>query len=146
MKMHHLWHSAITALLLAVNTASVAGYYNYTDDSDDKIDSYTGGDDFIKYWTEYAVLPLKCITMNSVDVIVYAMYEKYYNHCADRALGTYMVDVPTFMTAYLSQLELNAGDTGADYESPDSSYMNCYEYYSNEVAVSVVCAKPVSCM
>jgi hypothetical protein len=27
-------------------------------------------DDFIKYWTEYAVLPQKCIHMNNKDVIV----------------------------------------------------------------------------
>lgn len=98
------------------------------DDTDDRAANYSG-DDFIKYWTEYAVLPKKCITLGNKDMIVYSMYEKYYNHCTDKAMGTYMIDVPTFVSAYIDQLDLNGYDKyGDDYAAPDETYVNCYPY------------------
>jgi len=104
-------------------------YYAKTDD--DRESSFTG-DDFIKYWTAYAVLPQKCIHMNNKDVIVYSMYDKYYNHCSDKSVGTYMIDVPTFMSAYLGQLDLNGKDMyGDDYETPAGTYIDCYPYELN---------------
>lgn len=157
MNVLHLWQSTIAGLLLALNVASVdAAYYNddaaaagddggnyyknAAQDDDDKADNYSG-DDFIKYWTEYAVLPQKCIHLGGKDVIVYSIYEKYYNHCADKAVGTYMIDVPTFMSAYIEQVELNAEDmaNGDDYVAPDGTYVNCYPYETNNGVVSKRC-------
>jgi len=150
MMFNRLWSATIVGLWLSFNAAMADNYYDdaaaangddaagddggnkyYATDDDDRQASYSG-DDFIKYWTEYAVLPQKCIHLNNKDVIVYSMYEKYYNHCADKALGTYMIDVPTFVQAYYDQLELNGADMyGDDYELPSSDYINCYPYETN---------------
>jgi hypothetical protein len=90
------------------------------------------GSDYIKYWTEYAVMPKKCITYNHKDMIVFSMYEKYYNHCKDKPIGTYMTDVPTFISAWVNQLDLNSEDVGGDdYVSPDTTFVNCYPYETN---------------
>jgi hypothetical protein len=99
-------------------------YYNF----DDAAANYDG-DDYIKYWTEYAVLPKKCITYNHVDMVVYSVYAQYYNHCADKPVGTYMTTVPIFAGAWVDQMDLNAADMyGDDYVSPDTTYINCYPY------------------
>lgn len=100
-------------------TSGGATYSEYKGD-------YTG-DDLITYWTEYAIQAKKCITYNNKDMMVFSMYEKYYNHCKDKPIGTYMVDVPTFITALVEQKDLNAADLDTDdYESPDVTYVNCY--------------------
>lgn len=162
MKLGFVWSSAVAGLFLSIalnlNAAYADNYYGYGDDGnednnaandgyykqaaeddDDKMDNYSGGDDFIKYWTEYAVLPKKCISVKNKDVIVYSIYEKYYNHCADKPVGTYMIDVPTFVSAYVDQLDLNAQDMyGDDYVSPDTTYVNCYPYETNNGAVYYV--------
>lgn len=149
MKLHNILHTMLFGIVLAFHAASVyaadddaaaaaddGGNQYYQQDDDDKSDNYSGGDDFIKYWTEYAILPQKCIHYGGKDVIVYAMYEKYYNHCADKALGTYSIDVPTYMTAYANQLALNGADLyGDDYAAPDTTYVNCYPYESSSGAV-----------
>lgn len=105
--------------------------------------SYSGSDS-IKYWTEYAVLPEKCIHYKGKDVIAFSIHEKYYNHCTDRAVGHYYVDVPTFMNAYVNQLESNANDMGQEYERPEAaSYTSCYPYTSssgNVYYVQIGCA------
>lgn len=109
-------------------TSSGATYSEYKGD-------YTG-DDTIKYWTEYAVQPKKCITYNNKDVIVFSMYEKYYKHCKDKPIGTYIADVPTFITAWVNQLEANSEDfDGDDYVSPDTTFLNCYPYETNSGSV-----------
>lgn len=148
------WQYLFAAILLSLLSSSAA-YYDAGDDAggddaggddggnqaqdDDAREASFTGDDFIKYWTEYAVLPQKCIHMNNKDVIVYSMYEKYYNHCADKAVGTYMIDVPTFMSAYLEQLELNGADMyGDDYVTPDGTYINCYPYETSSGALYYV--------
>lgn len=146
------WSITMLGLVAASNDRMVTAanaYYNYgynyangddyVQDDDDKEANYSGGDDFIKYWTEYALLPQKCISINEKDVIVYSMYEKYYNHCADKPIGTYMVDVPTFVSAYIDQLDLNADDkNGDDYVSPDSTYVSCSQYQSSSGSVYYV--------
>ncbi len=109
-------------------TSGGATYKEYKGD-------YTG-DDAIKYWTEYAVQPKKCITYNNKDVIVFSMYEKYYKHCKDKPIGTYIVDVPTFITAWVNQLDANSEDfSGDDYVSPDTTFVNCYPHETNSGAV-----------
>lgn len=105
-------------------TSSGASYEDFKGD-------YTG-DGTITYWTEYAVQPKKCIKYGNRDMIVFSMYEKYYNHCKDSPIGTYMVDVPTFVTAWVDQKDLNSYDFGGDdYVSPDTTYVSCYPYETN---------------
>jgi len=109
--------------------ADDGGGYGYGGDDYAIPDDYIG-DDYIKYWTEYAVLPKKCISYNNVDMIVFSLYEQAYQHCMDKPVGTYMTPVPTFVTAYVNQLDANAEDNGAadDYVSPYSDFINCYQY------------------
>ena len=110
-------------------TSSGATYSEYKGD-------YTG-DDSITYWTEYAILPKKCITYNKKDMIVFSMYEKYYKHCKDSPIGTYMTDVPTFISAWVNQLDTNSEDYGGDdYVTPDTTYVSCYPYETNNGVVS----------
>ena len=83
-------------------------------------------DDSIFYWTDYAILPKRCITYNSNDMIMYSMYNEQSNHCTDTPLGTYITTVPTFVSAYLEQLANNANDANTDYTYPDiASYVDC---------------------
>jgi len=105
--------------------------YNYIAEDDD-VEVQYDGDDFIKYWTDYAILPKKCIAYNNVDKIVFSVFEKGYKQCSDEPMGTYMTSVPTFVSAYMDQLEENAIDIGSDdYITPDSAqYINCYPYES----------------
>jgi len=149
MKLHKILHTALFGIVLAFHAASVfaadddaaaagddGNEQYYQQDDDDKSDNYTGGNDFIKYWTAYAILPLKCINYGGKDVIVHSMYEKYYNHCADKVLGTYSIDVPTYMSAYANQLALHGEDLcGDDYVAPDTTYVSCYPYESSSGAV-----------
>lgn len=112
------------------------GYY-YRQNVDDYAapDDYVG-DDYIKYWTEYAVLPKKCIKYGNVDMIVYSMYEQAYQHCMDTPVGTYMTPVPAFVSAYVDQLDANAEDNGVDdYVSPYSDFINCYQYQATSGVV-----------
>eukprot|EP00568_Trieres_chinensis_P006260 CAMPEP_0183309612 /NCGR_PEP_ID=MMETSP0160_2-20130417/25444_1 /TAXON_ID=2839 ORGANISM="Odontella Sinensis, Strain Grunow 1884" /NCGR_SAMPLE_ID=MMETSP0160_2 /ASSEMBLY_ACC=CAM_ASM_000250 /LENGTH=423 /DNA_ID=CAMNT_0025473667 /DNA_START=132 /DNA_END=1403 /DNA_ORIENTATION=- len=98
------------------------------------------GDDCIKYWTEYAMLPKKCITYNGVDMIVFSVFEKGYKQCSNEPMGTYITPVPTFVQAYLDQLELNELDMGNDdYVSPDAAqYAQCSQYNGNNGQYSVM--------
>lgn len=83
-------------------------------------------DDAINVWTDYAILPKACVTYNSNDVIVYSMYAQQSNHCADAAIGTYAAAVPTFVNAYLDQLQNNANDSHVDFTYPEmADYLDC---------------------
>ena len=80
----------------------------------------------IEYWTNYAILPKKCIKYNNNDQIMYSMYEKYSNHCTDTPTGIYVASVPTFVNAYLEQMADNAADAGEEYNYPDAyNYLSC---------------------
>lgn len=84
------------------------------------------GDYSINYWTDYAIYPKRCITYNNNDQIMYSIYEKSYNHCSDSPLGTYITSVPTYVNAYLEQMQENANDAGKDYEAPGmADYVGC---------------------
>jgi len=114
-------------------------YYNEdanNNQGDDNVQEVTYDDDqYIKYWTEYAVLPKKCITYNNVDMIVFSVFPNgYKTMCTDDPMGTYMTTVPTFVGAYLDQLEANAQDQGIDdYETPESAqFVECYPYQTNQ--------------
>lgn len=64
---------------------------------------------------------------NNVDVIVWSMFAKGYNQCSNDPMGTYITSVPTFVDAYMAQLEANEQDKGYDdYVYPDSAqYTQC---------------------
>lgn len=135
-----VWSLAMS-LSSAEDAAEDAYYYQggqaQTDDNT-QTSTYMGND-FIKYWTEYAVYPEKCIHYNGKDVIAFAMYEKYYKHCTDSPMGHYYVDVPTFTAAYIDQLSSNAADMGENYEVPEAAtYTSCYPYTSSSGSVYYV--------
>lgn len=90
-------------------------------------DDYQYGDDYIKYWTNYAILPKRCIVHNDVDVIVFSVFNNGYKQCSNDAVGTYITPVPTFVNGYMDQLEWNAEESGVDdYATPDSAtYTQC---------------------
>lgn len=100
--------------------------YGGGDDGND--DKYAvNDDDGIQYWTEYAILPKRCIKHNNVDVIVFSMYDQKYQQCSDKAMGTYVTPVPTFIDAYLAQLSQQAEDMGDEFEAPEAAqYVECY--------------------
>jgi hypothetical protein len=146
--------ASLLVLSLAVSFSSAEDTYDYYQQggqaqTDDNTQTTTYmGDDFIKYWTEYAVYPEKCIHYNGKDVIAFAMYEKYYKHCTDSAMGHYYVDVPTFTAAYINQLSSNAADMGEEYQVPEAAtYTSCYPYTSssgNVYYVQIGCADGTS--
>ena len=109
--------------ILAILSASIIACVHADNDDDANI----------QYWTDYAIYPKRCITYNSADQIMYAMYEKYSNHCSDTPLGTYVATVPTFVNAYLQQLADNAADSGeyadGDFQYPNmANYVDCTSY------------------
>lgn len=55
------------------------------------------------------------------------MFAKGYNQCSDDPMGTYITPVPTFVDAYLEQVEEQEQDKGNDdYATPDSAqYTQC---------------------
>mmetsp|Transcript_10930 Transcript_10930/g.16384 ORF Transcript_10930/g.16384 Transcript_10930/m.16384 type:complete len:418 (+) Transcript_10930:332-1585(+) len=105
------------------NAYDQAADYNYDDYQEyDPNDDDSG----IRYWTNYAILPRRCIKYNGVDVIVFSMYEQKYQQCSDSPMGTYITPVPTFIDAYLAQLSQQAQDQGEEYEAPDAAdYVEC---------------------
>lgn len=85
-------------------------------------------DGSILYWTNFAIFPKRCVHWNDIDQIKFDMYEKSANHCSDKAMGTYMTPVSTFVNAYLNQLVANAQDEGdEDFVVPEyaASYAQC---------------------
>lgn len=114
-----------------------ADYGNAYDDGAAADNNYGDGDNYqdydpnddengIRYWTDYAILPRRCIKYNGVDVIVFSMYEQKYQQCSDSPMGTYITPVPTFIDAYLAQLSQQAADEGGEFEAPDAAaYVEC---------------------
>jgi len=105
------------------------GAYEYFDDN------YEGNDDYIKYWTEYAILPKRCIVYNDVDVIVFSVFDHAYKQCSDDAIGTYIAPVPQFLDGYMEQYEQTQYDQGYDdYQIPDAAaYTSCTQQEINGV-------------
>ncbi|KAL3922569.1 MAG: hypothetical protein SGILL_002134 [Bacillariaceae sp.] len=88
---------------------------------------YSQGDDYIKYWTDYAMLPKRCIVYNDVDVIVFSVHEQGYKQCTDSPIGTYITPVPNFLQGYLQYyLQIQEDKGYDDYELPDAAnYAYC---------------------
>ena len=77
--------------------------------------------------TYYSCHSLSPPDSNDVDVIVWSMFSKSYNQCSDEPMGTYITPVPTFVAAYINQLDSNNQDQGYDdYVAPDAAtYIDC---------------------
>jgi len=62
-----------------------------------------------------------------MDVIEFSMFNQGNDQCDNRSSGTYIVQVPHFVDALVSQEESDAYDLGEDYEHPASysSYSQC---------------------
>jgi len=115
--------------------------YNGGDDDYNAVvyeDDYMNEEDWIQYWTTYALLPKRCIIYNNVDQIIYQMHLNGYKQCGDSPTGTYITPVSTFVSAYIDQLSLESSDQGIDdYVYPgalDYSYctnmqVNGVDYY-----------------
>lgn len=57
--------------------------------------------------------------------------------CVNGAVGTYYVDVPTYLQAYFSQAYDNAQNEGVDYTEPNSAqYVGCSQMDISNRAVS----------
>lgn len=101
---------------------------NYGGNDDwNSVEAEYAGDDYIKYWTGYAILPKTCIKLGGQDVVVFSVFENGYKQCSDKPMGTYYTPVPYFLQAYLAQIMTNQQDMGyEDYELPESSqYAEC---------------------
>eukprot|EP00535_Pseudo-nitzschia_heimii_P010158 CAMPEP_0197183830 /NCGR_PEP_ID=MMETSP1423-20130617/8454_1 /TAXON_ID=476441 /ORGANISM="Pseudo-nitzschia heimii, Strain UNC1101" /LENGTH=382 /DNA_ID=CAMNT_0042634465 /DNA_START=305 /DNA_END=1453 /DNA_ORIENTATION=- len=103
--------------------AAQAYYYDNLENNGD----FSAGDDTITYWTDYAILPKRCIVYNNVDVIVFSVHEEYYKQCQDDPIGTYITPVPNFLQGYLQYYMQIQEDKGYDdYELPEvANYAYC---------------------
>jgi hypothetical protein len=84
-------------------------------------------DDSITYWTDYAILPKRCIVYDNVDVVVFSVHETYYQQCQDTPIGTYITPAPIFLQGYLQYYMQIQEDKGYDdYELPEAAdYAYC---------------------
>jgi len=99
----------------------------YYDNVESEGDYSQGDDDSITYWTDYAILPKRCIVYDNVDVIVFSVHETYYQQCQDTPVGTYITPVPIFLQGYLQYYMQIQEDKGYDdYELPEAAdYAYC---------------------
>lgn len=75
------------------------------------------------FWSDYSVLPRRCVRYNNKDVIVFSTYSNGSNDCSGRPDDTFTVSVITYMESYLEQLALEGG---YNYQTPDSAqYLEC---------------------
>jgi len=110
----------------------------YGDDGDDEYHGYNAYDDINEdgktNWDKKALLPRSCINYGGKDVIVFSMFDSSFNQCSGTPDESLYVDVQTFTSAYLSQLELMAEDTGDDWYAPSAAqYVDCLQYDINGV-------------
>lgn len=107
--------------------AQQAYYYINVQFDDDKGYSQSSNDDAITYWTDYAILPKRCIVYDNVDVIVFSVHETYYQQCQDTPIGTYVTPTPIFFSGYLQYfLQIQADKGNDDYQLPAAAnYVNC---------------------
>ena len=118
----------VAALSIAALTSRYVvvadGYYDAYGNGD--VSSYNDDGNAIQYWTEYAIVPKRCINYKGSDVVVFSMYDQKYQQCSDKPMGTYVTPAATFVDAYLAQMSQQAQDQGTDYEAPDAAaYVEC---------------------
>ena len=68
---------------------------------------------------------------------MYSIFDNGNNMCSGQATGTYYTDVPTFVDAYVNQMQLDAKYTNTEYSTPTAaSYLTCSLYKVNGQRVS----------
>lgn len=94
------------------------GFFYFQDDND---------------WSDAAIYPQACIETNQGDYVVYSLYKSGHNQCKKRSLGTYKLDIGSFVRAYTRQMQNEYEAKGQDYEVDEESmnYLQCQQYYYN---------------
>jgi hypothetical protein len=101
--------------------------------ADDGMESYSSnindGSEYIKYWTDYQILPIRCVVYNNVDSIVFQVFDSS-DHCTSEPIGTYVSSVPSYMYGHVKELDQKMADRGYDdYVEPDvAQYLECTQY------------------
>ncbi len=69
---------------------------------------------------------------------MYSLYKSGHNQCKKRSLGTYKLDIGSFVRAYTRQMQNEYEAKGQDYEVDEESmnYLQCQQYYYNNNLVS----------
>mmetsp|Transcript_25422 Transcript_25422/g.37146 ORF Transcript_25422/g.37146 Transcript_25422/m.37146 type:complete len:417 (-) Transcript_25422:191-1441(-) len=118
----------------ANDDAAVADDY-FADDAYEAENQYDNGDDYIKYWSDYAILPKRCIVYNNIDVIVFSVFDHSYKQCSDEPIGTYIVPVSVFVAGWTDEMAQKNADEGIDdYVAPDAAeYVACSQKVVNNV-------------
>ena len=117
-------------LYAAIQAVSLVVFQRYIicatadDGTDDGAASSSSSSSIV--WDNYAILPRKCIYYNNRDVIIYSMFDNGNNMCSGQATGTFYTDVPTFVSAYMDQLQLDAQYAGSEYQEPTAAtHLQC---------------------
>jgi hypothetical protein len=103
--------------------------------ADDGMEAYSSsssnsdGAEYIKYWTDYQILPKRCIVYNNVDSIVFQVFDSS-DHCTSEPIGTYVSPVPSYMYGHVKELDQKMADRGYDdYVEPTvAQYLECTQY------------------
>lgn len=116
-------------LLLAIATLVHAG-------EDDKGDEYGifSFDASSMDFTSGAYYPKACISTSEGDFVVLDIFQsKSNNQCRRHSLGTYKVDITTFVVAYGKQQQQDKEKGEYAYELEDDVYdmLECQQYYYN---------------
>lgn len=117
--------------------------YNYNQNgngADDGMEGYNNnymdaygddGSEYIKYWTDYQILPKRCIVYNDVDNIVFQVFNGQ-DHCTSKPIGTYVAPVPSYMNGHLQERAQKMADRGYDDDAivnPSvAQYLECTQY------------------
>lgn len=132
-----LFSSFCSSLLPVVRAEDAYNYENYYRRDDDAYynteaptssptaepTAAASDNSYISFWSDYSVLPRRCVRYNNRDVIVFSTYSNGSNDCSGRPDDTFTVPVITYMESYLEQLAL---ESGYNYQTPDSAqYLEC---------------------
>jgi len=147
-----LWYTFVILVSLGIAEDAANDDANQQAQNDDgaaaEDNQVQQGDDYIRYWGQYALLPKRCIVYNDVDVIVFSVFEHSYKQCSDEPVGTYIVTVPVFVNAFMKQIYQNKQDQGNDdYAIPDSiQYTECQQQViqNNEYFTQLGCTDGTS--
>jgi len=116
-------------LLLATAIPAVVAGGDNKDEDDDGFFYFQDDND----WSSSAIFPQSCIETNDGDYVVYQLHNSGHNQCARKTMGTYKLDIPSFVRAYTRQMKQEYEAKGADYDVDDEAmeYLNCQAYYYN---------------
>ena len=126
--------SSLLPFVLAEDNYNYANYYRRDDDAYYNTEAPTSSptaeptasasdNSYQSFWSDYSVLPRRCVRYNNKDVIVFSTYSNGSNDCSGKPDETFTVPVITYMESYLDQLALEGG---YNYQTPDSAqYMDC---------------------